>query len=70
MVSATHPLSPPTLKRKAKYACFHSMAGWWIFLAQMLASVDFPVQIPVFDISHIIKPASAKLKEKDEQYNA
>ncbi|KAI4135540.1 MAG: hypothetical protein LQ347_000574 [Umbilicaria vellea] len=46
------------------------MAGWWIFLAQMLASVDFPVQIPVFDISHIIKPASAKLKEKDDQYTA
>ncbi|SLM40807.1 GPR1/FUN34/yaaH [Lasallia pustulata] len=46
------------------------MAGWWIFLAQMLASVDFPIQIPVFDISHIIKPASAKLKEKDDRYNA
>ena len=48
------------------------MAGWWIFFAQMLASVDFPVQIPVFDISHLLKPGSAKVsnKEKDDRYNA
>lgn len=35
-------------------------------LAQMLASVDFPIQIPVFDISHIIKPMSQKMKDKEE----
>ena len=34
------------------------MAGWWIFFAQMLASVDFPFEIPVGDISHFIKPLS------------
>lgn len=34
------------------------MAGWWIFFAQMLASVDFPIEIPVGDISHFIKPLS------------
>ena len=34
------------------------MAGWWIFFAQMLASVDFPFEIPVGDISHLIKPLS------------
>ena len=44
-------------------------AGWWIFLAQMLASVDFPVQLPVGDISHLIVPFSAKVKAK-EQYSA
>ena len=40
-------------------------AGWWIFLAQMLASVDFPVQLPVGDISHLITPFSARVKAKE-----
>lgn len=33
-------------------------AAWWIFFAQMLASVEFPFEIPVGDISHFIKPLS------------
>ncbi len=41
------------------------MAGWWIFFAQMLASVDFPFEIPVGDISHLIKPMSEKKAMKD-----
>ncbi len=45
------------------------MAGWWIFFAQMLASVDFPFQIPVGDISHIIKGASTRIQER-EQFQA
>ena len=40
-------------------------AGWWIFLAQMLASVDFPIQLPVGDISHLIKPLSARQAKKE-----
>ncbi|KAL8798125.1 MAG: hypothetical protein Q9182_006932 [Xanthomendoza sp. 2 TL-2023] len=43
-----------------------SLAGWWIFLAIMLASLDFPVQIPVGDLSTLIKGASdqkAKVSE-------
>lgn len=41
------------------------MAGWWIFFAQMLASVDFPFELPVGDISHLIKPLSeVKLSKK------
>ncbi|MCJ1225482.1 hypothetical protein MMC12_002131 [Toensbergia leucococca] len=44
------------------------MAGWWIFLAQMLACVDFPIQLPVGDISHLIKGASVRMAEK-EQYS-
>lgn len=39
------------------------MAGWWIFLAQMLASVDFPFNIPVGDVSHLIRGASEKQKQ-------
>ncbi|KAL8853748.1 MAG: hypothetical protein Q9221_001391 [Calogaya cf. arnoldii] len=39
-----------------------SLAGWWIFLAIMLASLDFPIQIPVGDLSSMIKGASEKKK--------
>ncbi|KAL8869878.1 MAG: hypothetical protein Q9198_007774, partial [Flavoplaca austrocitrina] len=39
-----------------------SLAGWWIFLAIMLASLDFPIQIPVGDLSTMIKGASEKQK--------
>lgn len=41
----------------------------WIFLAQMLASVDFPFQLPVGDISHVIKGGSTHLAER-EQFSA
>ena len=41
------------------------MAGWWIFLAQMLASVDFPFQLPVGDISHLIVAGSERVKQKE-----
>lgn len=46
-----------------------TLAGWWIFFAQMLASVDFPFQIPVGDISHLITPLSERVKQK-ERYPA
>ncbi|KAL8726169.1 MAG: hypothetical protein Q9166_006886 [cf. Caloplaca sp. 2 TL-2023] len=39
-----------------------SLAGWYIFFAIMLASLDFPIQIPVGDLSHIIKGASDRKK--------
>ncbi|MCJ1260312.1 hypothetical protein MMC22_000172 [Lobaria immixta] len=45
------------------------IAGWWIFFAQMLASVDFPFQLPVGDISHVIKGGSTRLAER-EQFSA
>jgi len=41
------------------------MAGWWIFFAIMLASLDFPFSIPVGDLSHIIRGASEKKKAKE-----
>ncbi|KAK3678401.1 hypothetical protein LTR78_001698 [Recurvomyces mirabilis] len=46
------------------------MLGWWIFFAILLASLDFPFQLPVGDLSHIIKGASDKKKEKEAQYDA
>ena len=42
-----------------------SLAGWWIFFAIMLASLDFPFSLPVGDLSHIIKGASERQKVKD-----
>ena len=44
--------------------------GWYIFAAQMLASVDFPLQLPVGDLSHFIMPYSEKVKLKQEQISA
>jgi len=39
-----------------------SMSGWYIFLAIMLAALDFPVQIPVGDLSTVIKGYSVRRK--------
>ncbi|GME38655.1 GPR1/FUN34/yaaH protein [Neofusicoccum parvum] len=36
--------------------------GWWIFFAIMLAALDFPFQLPVGDLSTMIKGASEKMR--------
>jgi len=41
------------------------LAGWWIFFAIMLASLDFPFQVPVGDLSTLIKGASERKNERD-----
>ncbi|KAI4176930.1 MAG: hypothetical protein LQ343_000787 [Gyalolechia ehrenbergii] len=38
-----------------------SLAGWYIFFAIMLASLDFPLQVPVGDLSTMIKGASERV---------
>ncbi|THV48339.1 hypothetical protein BGAL_0254g00100 [Botrytis galanthina] len=43
-----------------------SLAGWWIFFAIMLAALDFPFQIPVGDLSTLIKGASEREKSKEQ----
>ncbi|KAI9821211.1 MAG: hypothetical protein M1827_003945 [Pycnora praestabilis] len=43
-----------------------TMSGWWIFFAQMLAALDFPFQVPVGDMSHLIKGYSEKMKDNEE----
>ncbi|KAI9651245.1 hypothetical protein NHQ30_001283 [Ciborinia camelliae] len=43
-----------------------SLAGWWIFFAIMLAALDFPFQIPVGDLSTLIKGASERYKSKEQ----
>ena len=34
------------------------LLGWYLFLVQLLAAVDFPVNLPVGDLSRFIKGAS------------
>ncbi|KAL8917404.1 MAG: hypothetical protein Q9208_007959 [Pyrenodesmia sp. 3 TL-2023] len=47
------------------FAFLACLAGWWIFFAQMLASVDFPFQIPVGDISHLIRSGTERAQQKE-----
>ncbi|KAL9061547.1 MAG: hypothetical protein Q9162_000079 [Coniocarpon cinnabarinum] len=44
------------------FAFVTCLAGWWIFAALLLAAVDFPVPIPVGDLSGMIKGMSEKTK--------
>lgn len=48
-------------------ACFFvtSMAGWYIFFAIMLAALDFPFQIPVGDLSTLIRGMNDKKNAQD-----
>lgn len=39
--------------------------GWYILLAQMLESIDFPVQLPVGDLSQFIVSGSERRSRKD-----
>jgi len=48
---------------------FTCCCGWWIFSAIMLASLDFPFQLPVGDLSTVIKGASEKKKARDLAQN-
>ena len=69
---ASTPTNPSALARAGRLqiaagACTFVtiLAGWWIFFAIMLAALDFPFQIPVGDLSTMIKGASTRQKEKD-----
>lgn len=42
-----------------------ALAGWYLFFAIMLAALDFPFQIPVGDLSTMIKGASEKRKAQE-----
>lgn len=41
--------------------------GWWIFFAIMLASLDFPFQVPVGDLSTLSMPMSERMKKKEHE---
>jgi succinate-acetate transporter protein len=44
------------------FAFVTCLCGWYIFFAIMLASVDFPFDLPLVDLSSVIKGASEKRK--------
>lgn len=48
--------------------CFFaaSMAGWYLLFAIMMAAVDMPFSVPVFDLSTVIKGASDRKKPRSE----
>lgn len=39
------------------------LLGWYLFFVQLLAAVDFPLNLPVGDLSRFIKGASEKKSE-------
>lgn len=53
-----------TFQAAGAFGFVSAAAGWWILFALTLASVDFPIQLPVGDLSHIIKGASEKQAAK------
>jgi len=46
------------------------MLGWYIFMAILLASLDFPFQLPVVDLSRFVKGASDIRKKKEQNLSA
>lgn len=46
------------------------MLGWYIFMAIMLASLDFPFQLPVVDLSRFVKGGSEIAKAKEQSLSA
>jgi len=40
------------------------LLGWYLFFVQLLASVDFPLNLPVGDLSRYVKGASDKAKDQ------
>jgi uncharacterized protein len=39
------------------------LLGWYLLIVQLLASVDFPFNLPVGDLSRLVKGASDKAKD-------
>jgi len=44
--------------------------GWYLFFVILMASLDFPFQLPVFDLSRYVKGASDIAKAKKGRYDA
>lgn len=42
-----------------------SLLGWYLFFVQLLAAVDFPINLPVGDLSGIIKGASERAEKSE-----
>ncbi|KAK0507876.1 hypothetical protein JMJ35_009765 [Cladonia borealis] len=47
------------------FAFVTSLSGWYLIVAILLAELDFPVQLPVGDLSWLIRGKSERAKAKD-----
>lgn len=39
------------------------MAGWYLITSILLAIVDFPIQLPVGDLSTVVKGKSQRMRQ-------
>lgn len=46
------------------FAC--SLLGWYIFISQTLASVEFPLCLPMGDLSTIVPSISKRLNRRNK----
>ncbi|KAK2608583.1 hypothetical protein QQS21_002930 [Conoideocrella luteorostrata] len=54
-----------TLQHAAGALGFASICtGWYLFLAEILAGTDFPIQVPIFDLSQRVPSATELSKRK------
>ncbi|KAK8175939.1 hypothetical protein IWX90DRAFT_464403 [Phyllosticta citrichinensis] len=49
-------------KAGGAFAFITICTGWWVMFAILLVAIDFPFQLPVGDLSHIVKGKSEKRK--------
>jgi hypothetical protein len=47
-----------------------SLLGWYIFLSMTLMAVDFPIRLPMGDLSTVIKAHSQLRPKKESEYEA
>lgn len=46
------------------------LLGWYLLAAQLFASVDFPINLPVGDLSKLVKGATARAAGRAERVNS
>ena len=64
-LAAGNPGHAATLQTAAgAFAFISSLCGWYLFIVQMLASVDFPLNLPVGDLSGLVRGASEKTRSR------
>lgn len=46
-----------------------SLVGWYVMLTNLFAAVDFPIQLPIGDLSTVIKGSKERARAKREMQN-
>jgi hypothetical protein len=39
-----------------------ALIGWYVFTSVMLVAIDFPLQLPIGDLSNVIRGRTEKMK--------